>query len=76
MVAAEKSEEIIEKKINKLQAQLTQRRVEKTVATARSAAEDMVVELTEAQDERGRSVYGEAWDQVCTVTNNGEIIKF
>ena len=58
-----------------LQAQLTQRRVEKTVATARAAAEDMVVELTEAQHERGRSVYGEAWDQVGNATKQRGPLK-
>lgn len=33
------------------------------VATARAAAAEEEVELTEAQDERGRALYGPAWDE-------------
>lgn len=33
------------------------------VATARLATESRVAELSEAADERGRALYGEAWDE-------------
>ena len=57
-------ETALEADIAVMQGRLKHKRLIRQVATARAQQEDMVNELTRAQDERGRSLYGtEAWDE-------------
>jgi len=55
-------EEVLESRIHAMESQLTARRLQRQVQTARLNEETAAVEMTEAADERGRAVYGDAWD--------------
>jgi hypothetical protein len=58
-----REEEALESRIHVMESQLTARRLQRQVATARLNEETAVVKMTEAADERGRAVYGDAWDE-------------
>jgi len=60
---AKQEEERIESKITQLKKRLKATQLERQVHSAREEEEVQMIELTSAQDERGRSLYGDAWDQ-------------
>lgn len=59
-------EEVLERRIHAMESQLTARRLQRQVQTARLIEETAAVEMSEAADERGRAVYGDAWDNPVT----------
>jgi len=60
---AKQEEERIESKITQLKRRLKATQLERQVHSAKAEEEVNMIELTSAQDERGRALYGEAWDQ-------------